>query len=88
MNIYIDFDDCLCETGKAFADLAARLFGTRVPYEEMRYFNLQHAFGLTEEQYAFYMSDPVHPTRAGYRDWWTPIMEKELYRIAEEKCRR
>lgn len=44
--------------------------------------------GVTDEQYAFYMSDPVHPTRAGYRDWWTPIMEKELYRIAEEKCRR
>ena len=40
---------------------------------------------ITEDQYAFYMSDPVHPTRAGYRDWWTPIMEKELYRIAEGK---
>ena len=52
MNFYVDFDDCLCETGKAFADLAARLFGTRVPYEEMRFFNLQQAFDLTDGQYA------------------------------------
>ena len=51
MNIYVDFDDCLCETGKAFAGLAADLFGSRVPYEGMRHFNLQKAFSLTDEQY-------------------------------------
>ncbi len=51
MDIYVDFDDCLCETGRAFAALARRLFGVRVPYEEMRYFNMQKSFGLTDEQY-------------------------------------
>lgn len=51
MNIYVDFDDCLCETGRAFASLAAELFGSSVPYEGMRHFNLQKAFGLTDEQY-------------------------------------
>ena len=51
MHIYVDFDDCLCETGRAFAGLAADLFGIRVPYEGMRYFNLQQAFGLTDGQY-------------------------------------
>ena len=51
MNIYIDFDDCLCETGRAFADLASDLFGKDIPYEEMQYFNLRQAFDLTEEQY-------------------------------------
>ena len=51
MHIYVDFDDCLCETGRAFASLAAELFGIRVPSEGMRYFNLQKAFGLTDEQY-------------------------------------
>ena len=51
MNIYVDFDDCLCETGRAFAGLAADLFGCDVPYEGMRYFNLQKAFRLTDEQY-------------------------------------
>ena len=48
MNIYVDFDDCLCETGRAFAGLAAELFGKNVPYEEMRDFNLQKAFDLTD----------------------------------------
>ena len=51
MNIYIDFDDCLCETGRAFARLASDLFGKNVPYERMRYFNLQKAFDLTDAQY-------------------------------------
>ena len=51
MNIYVDYDDCLCETGKYFADLASELFGKDIPYEDMRYFNLQKAFDLTDEQY-------------------------------------
>ena len=51
MNIYVDFDDCLCETGRTFARLAADLFGKNLPYEEMRCFNLQQAFRLTDEQY-------------------------------------
>ena len=51
MKIYIDFDDCLCETGRAFAGLAAGLFGIDVPYEDMRHFNLQRSFSLTDEQY-------------------------------------
>ena len=51
MNIYIDFDDCLCESGRAFGRLAADLFGKNVPYDEIRYFNLQQAFDLTDEQY-------------------------------------
>ncbi|MBO7663568.1 MAG: 2-dehydropantoate 2-reductase [Clostridia bacterium] len=51
MNIYIDFDDCLCETARAFSDLAREMFGIDVPYEKMRYFNLQKTFGLTEEQF-------------------------------------
>ncbi len=51
MNIYVDFDDCLCETGKAFSDLVYEMYGKFVPYEEMRYFNLCKSFDLTEEEY-------------------------------------
>lgn len=25
-----------------------------------------------------YMRDPIHPTRAGYRDWWGPELERQL----------
>lgn len=51
MNIYIDFDDCLCETARAFTTIAAELFGKTVPYEKIRYFDLQKSFSLTDAQY-------------------------------------
>ena len=39
MRFYIDYDDCLCETARAFVEIAARLFGKHVPYEKVRFFN-------------------------------------------------
>lgn len=27
---------------------------------------------------SLYMKDKIHPTRAGYRDWWGPEMERQL----------
>lgn len=33
---------------------------------------------LTEEQRSLYMADAIHPTRAGYRDWWLPKFEEAL----------
>lgn len=33
---------------------------------------------ITDEQRALYMTDNVHPTKAGYRDWWTPKFEECL----------
>ncbi len=51
MHIYVDFDDCLCETGRYFSGLAAEMFGKNIPYEDIRYFDLQKSFSLTEEQY-------------------------------------
>ena len=51
VNIYVDFDDCLCETGRAFAGLVSDLFGMDIPYDRMHHFNLQKSFGLTDAQY-------------------------------------
>ena len=51
MNVYVDFDDCLCETGRAFSKLAYEMFRINVPYEDMHDFNLQKSFGLNDEQY-------------------------------------
>ena len=31
MNIYIDFDDCLCETAKSFSNMVKRMFDIDVP---------------------------------------------------------
>ena len=55
MNIYIDFDDCLCETAKHFSLLVEDLFGKRVPYEDIKYFDLQRSFSLTEDEYEHMM---------------------------------
>lgn len=33
---------------------------------------------IDEDAYRLYMSDPIHPTKAGYRDWWGPEIEKQL----------
>ena len=51
MNIYVDFDDCLCETARNFVSLVSELFGKEIPYEEMHFFNMQKSFSLTDEQY-------------------------------------
>ena len=51
MRIYVDYDDCLCETARAFTGIAKELFGKTVPYEDVRFFNLQESFELSDEQY-------------------------------------
>lgn len=51
MNIYIDYDDCLCETGRHFSELVKELFDLDVPYEDIRSFNLQKSFSLSDEDY-------------------------------------
>ena len=30
------------------------------------------------------MPDPIHPTKAGYSEWWFPKMEADLTRILEQ----
>ena len=51
MNIYVDFVDCLCETARYFSKLIVDLFGLDIPYEKIRYFNLQKSFSLSDEDY-------------------------------------
>lgn len=61
MKIYVDYDDCLCETARAFSLLAARMFGKNVPYEKIRYFNLQESFELTDSEYKELMQEGHEP---------------------------
>lgn len=51
MDIYVDYDDCLCETAKHFSGLVADMFGKIIPYEDIRYFNLKQSFSLSDEEY-------------------------------------
>ncbi len=61
MNIYIDFDDCLCETAQYFSGLVYDLFGKDIPYEEIRYFDLQKSFSLSDSEFEHLMIE-------GHRD--------------------
>lgn len=51
MNIYVDFDDVICETALSFTQIAKELFDIDLPYQEVQFFNLQKTFNLTDEQY-------------------------------------
>ena len=61
MNIYVDFDDCLCETARHFSGLAKDMFGTNVTYENINFFNLQKSFSLTDKQYEDMMAEAHKP---------------------------
>ena len=73
MNIYVDFDDCLCETARHFSTLAAELFGLDVPYENIRYFDLQKSFSLTNEQYQHMMTEGHKPGAAEAVNRWLDL---------------
>ena len=38
---------------------------------------------ISDEQRSLYMADDIHPTKAGYLEWWTPKMEEYLYKFTE-----
>lgn len=50
-NIYVDFDDVICETARDLSALADKLYGIKVPYPEISAFDLHEAFGLNDDQY-------------------------------------
>lgn len=63
-------------------------------YEEMvnALYDLQEKWGIgiidlwngldvNIDEYDLYMADSIHPTQAGYLEWWTPYMEEVLYEI-------
>lgn len=45
-RVYVDFDDVLCETARAFTGLLERRFGRRVAFEDIHSFNLEESFSL------------------------------------------
>jgi len=49
-RVYVDFDDVLSETARAISDVVSLRFSKRVPFEDLRYFDLDKSFGLTPGQ--------------------------------------
>lgn len=40
---------------------------------------------ISDADRALFMDDPIHPTKAGYRDWWGPELEKQLIELLQER---
>lgn len=39
---------------------------------------------ISDERRALYMADDIHPTKAGYMEWWLPYMQQEIESFEEE----
>lgn len=39
---------------------------------------------ITAEQRTLWMADQIHPTKAGYLEWWTPYMEAKLKEVIQQ----
>lgn len=39
---------------------------------------------ITEEQKEIYLIDHIHPTKAGYMEWWLPKFRETLYEVSEK----
>ena len=61
MKIYVDFDDCLCETARSFSKLAIEMFDKHVPYEEIKFFELDKTFNLDADQFERFMTRGHEP---------------------------
>lgn len=40
---------------------------------------------ITDEQKSLYMADYIHPTQAGYLEWWTPVFENKLKEVIKNE---
>lgn len=83
MNIYIDFDDVICETAKHFTILAKELFGIDLPYSEVQFFNLKKSFNLNDDQYDELMkAGHVPSTLLAYEE--TPFASETINKWVDE----
>lgn len=44
-------------------------------------YNDKEMYNISKKERNLYMNDYVHPVRAGYKLWWTPVFEKYLYNL-------
>ena len=63
-----------------YAAMVARLLELQEKWDigVIDLWNDPEMLAVSQEDYDLYMSNGIHPTRAGYRDWWTPKFESYL----------
>jgi uncharacterized HAD superfamily protein len=64
-RIYVDFDDVLSETARAYATLLERHYAKTVTFDEMTSFDLGVSFGLNAQEYAHFMQLAHEPEVLG-----------------------
>lgn len=85
MRVCVDIDDVLCETAASLCGLAERAFGRRVPYREVREFDLQRVFALTDAEMRRFMALSHEPeTLMSYPE--TPGASAGLRRLRAAGC--
>lgn len=45
------------------------------------FWNVTEINNITEEQRKIYLIDHIHPTKAGYKEWWLPKFQEILYEV-------
>ena len=40
---------------------------------------------VSNKDYERYMSDPIHPTLTGYKEWWSPFIEKNIKSLLDKQ---
>lgn len=71
---------------EAYDSMAARLLELKEKYGiwVLDLWDDESFNSISDEERALYMSDKIHPTKAGYRDWWGPELERQLLQYLSE----
>ena len=48
------------------------------------FWNDEEINNITDEQREIYLVDHIHPTKAGYKEWWLPVFQKTLYEVIKK----
>lgn len=69
----------------AYRDMIDLLYRLREesPFHILDLYHDPDMCAVATDDYARYMSDPIHPTLVGYRDWWTPKFIEACRQIQE-----
>jgi hypothetical protein len=66
--------------GKNYALLVKYLLqiATQMDFSVIDLFSSPSFNAIPKDLYSYFMHDPIHPFKSGYRAWWTPAFEKTL----------
>ena len=47
------------------------------------FWNNEEINGISDDERSLYLVDHIHPTKAGYKIWWLPEIQKTLYDVVK-----